>query len=180
MGSLSENSRWKTSQKLVLAACENGGGFAQDRQSVPFDFSHSQPEIWSHPHSQSTHPENFSGNPDFERKIASLIHVYSGEVCEQTVEETSEHYTVYRDWLIGCLRFHAEQFQTGQTSRRIDELIRCLQEGRSPDNEATGNEAALGGNPLRDGMLAVALLVKEPKAIAVFENDYYDYLKGVA
>ena len=147
----------------------------QNRQDVPFHFSRSQPEIRSHSHGPLTGTAIFSGHPDFERKIASLIHVYSNEVCGQKIEETSEHYAVYREWLIGCLRFHAEQFQAGQTSRSIDESIRCLQEGWSP-----GNEAVLGGNPLRDGVLAVALSVKETKAIAIFENDYYDYLKGVA
>jgi hypothetical protein len=114
--------------------------------------------------------ELFSNNFHFERNIASFICVYSTEVCEREVVETHEHYGTFREWLLTCLRFHAEQ-----ASRSIDELIRCLQEGVSPTNGT-----ALGGDLLRDGMLAVAMLAKEEKAISVFEKDYFDYLKGIA
>jgi len=169
----------KTSQTLNREICakhENGAP-TQNRQDTLSGRSHYQPEP-SHPLCPSPHADFFSENPHFERKIASLIRVYSKEVCEQPVMETSKHYPIYREWLIDCLRFHTEQVQTVQTgemSQRIDEVIRSLQEGRS-----TGNETALGGNPLRDGVLAVALLVKDANAITMFEKDYHGYLKGIA
>ena len=112
----------------------------------------------------------FSKPLDFERKIATLVCVYSLEVCDKEIKETHEHYVIYYENVIVCLQFHAEQSLCS-----IDEAIRCLQEERSP-----GNGTSLDGNPLRDSVLAVAMLTKENKAIIVFENDYYGYLKGIA
>ena len=118
----------------------------------------------------STPPKHFSTHPDFQRKIATLICVYSLEVCEQKIKETHEHYVIYHENVIVCLRFHA-----AQSLKNIDEVAQCLQEERSPSNGTS-----LEGNPLRDCILAVAMLTKENKAIVVFENDYYGYLKGIA
>ena len=122
------------------------------------------------PPSMPISTEPFPNLPDFERNISSLIGVYSVAVCEREITETNDHYVVYRDWLVVCLRFHVEK-----SLRTIDESIRRLQEERSP-----ADETPLGGNPLRDGVLTIALLTKENKAIIVFENDYLNYLTGIA
>ena len=114
--------------------------------------------------------DHFFDNPATERKIAALIGVYSLEICERKIEETDEHYAAHREWQTVCLRYHTEP-----ETRNVDELVRCLQEGRSPLDGTP-----LGGNPLRDGVLAVALLTKDGKAIIVFENDYSSYLTGIA
>lgn len=117
----------------------------------------------------------FSDNPDFQRKIASLIRVYSTEVCEREIKTTDKHYADYRGFFVVCLQFHAEQTQESEIDGDFDELIRLLEEGRSPDG---GN--SLGGNPLRDGVLATAMLTKDGRAVLVFEADYFDYLQRTA
>lgn len=111
-----------------------------------------------------------SAIPDFECKVASLICIYSIEVCERAIVKPSEHYAVYYEGMIVCLRFHTEQ-----SLRSLDESVCCLQQERSPVSGAS-----LGGNPLRDCVLAVAMLVKGAKAVTVFEKDYFGYLKGIA
>jgi hypothetical protein len=65
---------------------------------------------------------------------------------------------------------HAEQ-----SHQNINDLVSSLQEGRS-----SANGTALGGDPLRDIVLAAALLTKDSQAIMVFENDYLGYLTGIA
>lgn len=111
-----------------------------------------------------------SQNSERERKIADLVGVYSLEVCERKIVDSADGYPSYRDCLDGCLRFHA-----GGMPAEIDVLIRQLQEGRSPSDGA-----AMGGNPLRDCVLAVAMLLNDSQAVGVFEDDYFIYLKGVA
>lgn len=115
-----------------------------------------------------------SQNSEWERKIADLVGVYSLEVCERIIVDSADGYPSYRDCLDGCLRFHAERTPQGLLAE-IGTLIRPLQEGRSPSDGA-----AMGGNPLRDCVLAVAMLLNESKAVGVFEDDYSAYLRGVA
>ena len=115
----------------------------------------------------------FSENLDFQRKIASLLGVYSLDVCERKVEETHKHYPFFRDRLCSCVRYHAEQSR-GKTDS-LDVIIVTLQNGRSPENQ--GN---LGGDPLRDSVLAEAMTLNDSHAVTVFEKDYFVYLKSIA
>ena len=112
-------------------------------------------------------------NLDFQRKIASLLGVYSLDVCERKVEEAHEHYPFFRDRLCSCVRYHAEQSR-GKTDS-LDVIIVTLQNGRSPENQ--GN---LGGDPLRDSVLAEAMTLNDSRAVTVFEKDYFVYLKSIA
>lgn len=120
----------------------------------------------------------FSQNSNIGRKIDEIVRVYSSEVCERPLNpsaaDLNDGFQNYRNCLFDCLRFHAEQ-SGGLESTDINELIRLLREGKSPSDGT-----AMGGNPLRDCVLAVAMLLKESRAVGVFENDYFVYLKGVA
>ncbi|MDR0391822.1 MAG: hypothetical protein LBH59_07945 [Planctomycetaceae bacterium] len=116
--------------------------------------------------------ENFFNNLNIQRNIASLIRVYSAEVCEKEIDESHAHFETYLQFLIVCIRFHAGQ---SQFELQIDELIQALQNGRSPSMNT-----CLGGDPLRDCVLAVSLLSKDRKAVVVFEKDYFNYLKSIA
>lgn len=115
----------------------------------------------------------FNPTSDLERKIASLVCVYSIDVCEKEVDPPHEHFTEYREFLFVCIQFHAEQ--AGKVGAIEIDIIHPLQEGRSPIDGSS-----LGGNPLRDGVLATAMLTKETKAVLVFEEDYFAYLKEIA
>jgi len=115
-------------------------------------------------------------NPDLERKITALICVYSVDVCEREIDETHAHYETHREFLVVCLRFHAGQSSCEWHGEwHWDGLIQHLQEGRSPVDGT-----CLGGNPLRDCVLAVAMLSRDGKAVVVFEGDYFGYLNGIA
>lgn len=108
----------------------------------------------------------------FESRIGFLVSTYSTDVCERAVEKAEDCYPHYHERLFDCLCFHADQ---AAPPVMADALIEALQNGR---DYSKGTQ--LGGNPLRDCVLAVAMLLKDVRAVVIFEEDYFGYMKAIA
>ncbi|GHT43949.1 hypothetical protein FACS189454_00130 [Planctomycetales bacterium] len=112
--------------------------------------------------------------PDFERKIAVPIRVYSVDVWEYQIEPKHEQFPTFGTSVTVCVCYYAQQAERS-VEESVDGIIESLKNERHP---STG--ASMGGNPVRDCVLATAMLLKSGTAVVRFETDYSSFLKGVA
>ena len=110
-------------------------------------------------------------------QLERWLREYSKPLCEQVVAEKHPEYPSYVNRLWRCWGYHWLQAA-----------------GKSPDGKIRGQEVAeriragkgysrggrLGGDPLRDVVLAVALGMKENEAAICFQTDYYDFSRHLA
>lgn len=129
-------------------------------------------------HDATVSLEKILENPEFQRKIAHFIRVYSVEVSAWEMSVSDERYSRYYERMMSCVRFHAGQLQNsvGRLTRAsVNAMLVFLQEGHS-----AADRTSLGGNPLRDCVLASAMLCKTQGAVEYFQKQYYGYLQGIA
>lgn len=94
---------------------------------------------------------------------------YTPKLCEQQVENTHRGYSGYSRRLLRCWRWHWRRALTADPSCPL-EASQVADDIRNGQGYRGGGR--LGGDPLRDVMLAAAMLDKENKAASCFQAEY--------
>lgn len=102
---------------------------------------------------------------------------YSECVCDQVITRKHDAHSVYADRLWGCWSHHWHQAAEKTPGGRIDgeEVARQIRAGRG-----WLRGGRLGGDPLRDVVLAVAMPRKDERAVECFQAEYFDFLRRLA
>jgi len=102
---------------------------------------------------------------------------YSGTLCAAAVSRGGAEYRRFVCRLWRCWGHHWSQAAEARPERRIDgpEVASQIQAGRG-----FSGGGDLGGDPLRDVVLAVAVQLKDNRATGRFQADYYDFSTGIA
>ncbi len=99
---------------------------------------------------------------------------YSALVCDETVADGHPGHTNYLTRLWGCWSHHWEQ-AAGNEPIEGSLVAQQIQSGQGYQRGKS-----LGGDPLRDVVLAVAMTDKENRAAQQFEADYFEYAKNLS
>ena len=143
-------------------------------QKDPLDmFSQSQSWLTRQPGMQPLDP----GIHRLLKQIDGWLAEYSRHVCEQEVSESQEDYPKYSTRLWNCWSYHWQQAAEGEADGRIDgvEVARHIQAGRG-----YRKGGKLGGDPLRDVVLAVAMTLKDSQAPVRFESEFQEFCELLA
>jgi DNA-directed RNA polymerase specialized sigma24 family protein len=102
---------------------------------------------------------------------------YSERVCDQPLTNRHAAYPVYLDRLWACWGYHWHQAADRAQAKRIDgrEVARRIRSGRGL---LRGGQ--LGGDPLRDMVLAAAMPRRDERALQCFQLEYFDFLRRMA
>jgi RNA polymerase sigma factor (sigma-70 family) len=95
-------------------------------------------------------------------------------VWEHKIEPKHEHFSKFGISVTVCVCYYAQQAERN-VEESVDGIIESLENERHP---STGT--SMGGNPVRDCVLATAMLLKSGTAVIRFETDYSAFLRGVA
>ncbi len=102
---------------------------------------------------------------------------YSANVCSDVIAKERNEWPLYLGRLWQCLGYHwqhaIEGSCNGQTT--ASGVVARLQKGKG-----YRRGGKLGGDPLRDMVLAVAMVQKDERAPVVFTEDYQGFAKGLA
>ena len=116
------------------------------------------------------------------RDLTALLHKrlidHSGEVCEEPVDPSDEQPAArYCGRLWGCLKHHWRDAigVTPGGRKAVESVLQRLDECRG-----FRGGGRLGGNPLRDVVLAVAMTLGDEQAPRVFEKDYLPFARSLA
>ena len=110
-------------------------------------------------------------------ELGDWLEGYSQIVCEETVQQSHPGHADYVDRLWRCLGHHWRQAAEAESNGGITagEVASRIQSGRG---YVRGGR--LGGDPLRDVVLAVAMTGRDGTAPVVFQSDYYGFSRGLA
>jgi RNA polymerase sigma factor (sigma-70 family) len=111
------------------------------------------------------------------RDLDEMLAAYSEPLCEPAVTSEHQEHPRYATRLWGCLGYHWRQGKDTTPSGTIDrdEVTENLRSGQGYQR---GRQ--LGGDPLRDVVLAVAMRLKENRAAEQFHTDYHEYCRCLA
>ena len=102
---------------------------------------------------------------------------YSTGLCENLVTTSQDSYVTYARRLWTCWSYHWKQAIAGAPRGRIDgDKVAC--QIRAGCGYHRGGR--LGGDPLHDVVLAVAMTYKDNRATAQFEKEYYGFARTPA
>ena len=109
------------------------------------------------------------------RLLLEHLRCYSADVCSEAVGKDQEETYVRRLWT--CLSHHwCDAIKIFGCSKTTSAHV----SGRIQKGKGYQRGGKLGGNPLRDIVLAVAMVSKDERAIAVFTEDYRGFAVGLA
>ena len=110
-------------------------------------------------------------------QLDGWLNRYSEAVCEKPVTEHEEHYPCFFRRLWTCWSHHWRQALTKAQDGQADglEVASQIQSG-----QGYSGRGRLGGDPLRDVVLAAAIIKKDNRATNHFQSEYSGFLKGLA
>ena len=102
---------------------------------------------------------------------------YSEEVREPPAGSDNDDRPAYLARLWRCLGYHWQDGAKASAGGRVEvgQVAERIQSG-----QGYRRGGRLGGNPLRDVVLAVAMVQKDQRAPRVFRDDYYAFAQGLA
>jgi RNA polymerase sigma factor (sigma-70 family) len=111
------------------------------------------------------------------RQLREWLREYSEPLCEQAVTTEHQAYPSYECRLWRCWSHHWRAAAEAAFEGRIDgrEVAQRVRSGRG-----YSRGGRLGGNPLRDVVLAEAVVKRDNRATVRFQSDYYGFSKGLA
>ena len=109
------------------------------------------------------------------RLLLSRLRQYAPDVCTKMVEEDEEETYVRRLWKSLGHHWRTANAVFGIGKVKSVQVAEQIQKGKG-----YRRGGRLGGNPLRDVVLAVAMVAKDERAIAVFTEDYRGFAVGLA
>ncbi len=112
-----------------------------------------------------------------EEQIDRWLKEYSAGVCEEVVTRRHAAHAVFVGRLWGCWSYHWHQAADRAPRRRI-EGPHVAEQIRAGRGWLRGGR--LGGDPLRDTVLAVAMPLGDDRAVACFQSEYFDFLRRLA
>ncbi len=110
-------------------------------------------------------------------RMSRWVGDYSQTVCKGEVADDHTHHPVYVARLWKCLAHHWRQAleDTSKDSVSSDQVAQRVGSGHG-----YRGGGQLGGNPLRDVVLAVAMVQGDERAPVVFETDYRNLCRAIA
>lgn len=110
-------------------------------------------------------------------QIDRWLAAYSPPFCRRPVSPESEAYPRYAQRLWGCWEHHWQQATMSSPERQADgrEVAQRIASGRG---YLRGGQ--LGGNPLRDVVLAQSVLEREDPGTEAFCDEYFSYARRLA
>jgi len=110
-------------------------------------------------------------------QLTQWLERYSQSVCEEAVVENHASRPDYLDRLWRCLRHHWRQAAEIESNGSVsaEEVAERIQSGRGYHRGGR-----LGGDPMRDVVLAIAMTGRDGNAPIVFKSDYYSFSRGLA
>ncbi len=111
------------------------------------------------------------------RQLDGWLRRYSEAVCEKPVTDRDADYPCFFRRLWICWSHHWRQAISKAPDGKTDglEVANQIQSG-----QGYSGGGRLGGDPLRDVVLAVAVTKKNDRATEYFHSDYFGFLKGLA
>ena len=108
--------------------------------------------------------------------LGRQVTAYTSEICQTVVTHQHPHWKSYFRRLRWCLLYHwrdaAGKIDGGVAAQ---EVVERLREGKGYRG---GGE--LGGNPLRDVVLARAMRYHDERAVKLFRSEYFEFCCGMA
>ena len=102
---------------------------------------------------------------------------YSEPLCERVAAADQPDLRAYTGRLWGCWGYHWHQASEISPDNRIDGSV-VAEKIRSGRGYARGGQ--LGGDPLRDVVLAVAMVLKDNRATSSFQSEYFESSRRMA
>ncbi len=115
------------------------------------------------------------GTLQLAEQLRNWVEEYSRPVCEAVVTDDHDRWADYMNRLWGCLGYHWQQAVDENSKIAAAAVAERLQEGRG-----YRRGGKLGGDPMRDVVLSVAMTAGDGRAPTVFETDYYGFSRGLA
>lgn len=111
------------------------------------------------------------------RQLDDWLAAYSESICERKMTAEQDGYSACVGRLWGCWCYHWRQAAEMSPEGRIDgwQVARQIQSGRG---YVYGGQ--LGGDPLRDIVLAMAVVRRDNRATGRLQEDYFDFSKRIA
>ena len=103
------------------------------------------------------------------------LQAYSGDICTRTVRSNDQEWWVYTFRLRQCLCHHWRDAIAGDGRVPATRVAEQIEGGRG-----YRGGGKLGGNPLEDVVLAVAMALKDERAVKVFIEHYQGFAKALA
>lgn len=118
-----------------------------------------------------------SGCQNLKAWLIGWLAIYSKRVCDRVVMAGEDRDAMYGERLWLCLSYHWQQAADREPEGQIDgaEVGDSIREGQG----YTGG-GQLGGDPLRDITLAVAMQNKDNRATTCFQTEYRDFSRAIA
>lgn len=112
-----------------------------------------------------------------QQQLDGWLGEYTPPVCEQPVTDAHAGYPRYCGRLWECWGWHWRQAAEADGEQPVDGALVAAEIRLGRGYQGGGR---LGGDPLRDVVLAVAMLEKENKAACCFETDYREFSRRQA
>jgi DNA-directed RNA polymerase specialized sigma24 family protein len=111
------------------------------------------------------------------RQIEAWLATYSEPFCDRTVTPSHSDHTAYADRLWQCWSYHWQQATEAASEGAVDgwDVAERIRGGRG---YRRGGQ--LGGDPLRDVVLAMALLCREERVVGCFRAEYLPFARNLA
>lgn len=107
-------------------------------------------------------------------RLGVCLETYSASICETVIDRCAGQ-PVYLTRLWRCLRHHWKQAVEMNVQTELPDVVERIQAG-----QGYRGGGQLGGNPLRDVVLAVAMTRRDENAPRVFHSDYFDFSRRLA
>jgi len=116
------------------------------------------------------------GCAELDEKLGAWLDAYSLEVCDQPLDKKDDVRISYLKRLWSCLGWHwRDANKAEQTKAKAETVGESLQARRGFQKGGK-----LGGDPMRDVVLAAAMLAYHNRALILFEEEYYTLSCAVA
>ena len=118
-----------------------------------------------------------NGCARLDRQIDDWLAEYSTPLCEQVVDAAHPDRPVFAGRVWCCWGYHWHQAADAAGRGKIDGREVA---GRIRAGQGYLRGGRLGGNPLRDVVLALAMLHKDNRATGSFQREYFGFLRSLA
>ena len=115
------------------------------------------------------------GCRELAEQLGKWLETYSRAVCEAVVRDDHEAWSEHMERLWQCLAYHWQQAAEANGGVPAREVVERIQQGQGYQGGGK-----LGGDPMRDVVLAVAMTLRDGTAPTVFEADYYEFSRRLA